>query len=60
MSSSIPTLRDIRAAAERIAPYAHRTPVLSCESLNGIVGYRVNHNLDLHLGPITIQRTGAR
>jgi len=26
----------------------------------GVVGYRVNHNLDLHLGPITIQRTGAR
>lgn len=29
-----PTLNDIRAAAERIAPYIHRTPVLTCTSLN--------------------------
>ncbi|MGH7646033.1 MAG: hypothetical protein ACREMR_10670 [Gemmatimonadales bacterium] len=26
----------------------------------GIVGYRVNHNLDVHLGPLTVRRTGAR
>jgi threonine dehydratase len=36
-----PTLTDIRAAAERIKPYAHRTPVLTCESLNQKVGARV-------------------
>ena len=30
----IPTLDEIRQAAERIRPYAHRTPVLTCESLN--------------------------
>jgi len=24
---------------------------------NGVVGYRVNHNLDVHLGPIGIQKT---
>ncbi len=36
-----PTLADIRAAAERIKPYAHRTPVLTCESLNQKVGARV-------------------
>lgn len=29
-----PTLNDIRQAAERIRPYAHRTPVLTNESLN--------------------------
>ena len=29
-----PTLNDIRQAAERIKPYAHRTPVLTNESLN--------------------------
>ena len=29
-----PTLNDIRKAAERIRPYAHRTPVLTNESLN--------------------------
>ncbi len=36
-----PTLVDIRAAAERIKPYAHRTPVLTNESLNEQVGARV-------------------
>lgn len=29
-----PTLNNIREAAERIKPYAHRTPVLTSESLN--------------------------
>ena len=29
-----PTLSDIRQAAARIKPYAHRTPVLTCASLN--------------------------
>jgi threonine dehydratase len=36
-----PTLSDIRKAAERIKPYAHRTPVLTNESLNQQVGARV-------------------
>jgi threonine dehydratase len=36
-----PTLNDIRQAAERIRPYAHRTPVLSNESLNRQVGAQV-------------------
>jgi threonine dehydratase len=36
-----PTLNDIRKAAERILPYAHRTPVLTCESLNRAVGAHV-------------------
>lgn len=35
------TLNDIRAAAERIQPYAHRTPILTNESLNQKVGARV-------------------
>lgn len=35
------TLTDIRQAAERIRPYAHRTPVLTCESLNRRVGARL-------------------
>jgi threonine dehydratase len=34
---TIPTLEDIHRAAERIAPYAHRTPVLTCNSLNRLV-----------------------
>ncbi len=36
-----PTLQDIREAAERIKPYAHRTPVLTNESLNHRVGAHV-------------------
>jgi threonine dehydratase len=28
------SLTDIREAAERIRPYAHRTPVLTCKSLD--------------------------
>ncbi len=36
-----PTINDIRAAAQRIKPYAHRTPVLTNESLNQQVGAQV-------------------
>lgn len=36
-----PTLNDIREAAKRIQPYAHRTPVLTNESLNEKVGAQV-------------------
>jgi threonine dehydratase len=35
------TLTDIRQAAERIRPYAHRTPVLTNESLNRWVDAQV-------------------
>lgn len=37
----IPTLREIREAAERIRPYAHCTPVLTCKNLNHQVGAQV-------------------
>src|SRR5512141_2184691 len=37
----MPTLTDIRQAAERIHPYAHRTPVLTNESLNQFGGAQV-------------------
>jgi threonine dehydratase len=36
-----PKLSDIRAAAERIRPYAHRTPVLTCSSLDAMTGARL-------------------
>jgi threonine dehydratase len=36
-----PTLDDIRQAADRIRPYAHRTPVITCESLDQQVGAQV-------------------
>lgn len=38
ISMDAPTLRDIRQAAERIRPYAHRTPVLTSASLNRMIG----------------------
>jgi len=34
--SRVPTLQDIRAAAARIAPFVHRTPILSCAALDQI------------------------
>src|SRR5512141_2474380 len=37
----MPTLTDIRQAAERIHPYAHRTPVLTNHSLNQKLGAQV-------------------
>ena len=36
-----PTLTEIHQAAERIKPYAHRTSVLTNESLNQKVGAQV-------------------
>jgi threonine dehydratase len=32
------TLKDIQAAGERIRPYAHRTPVLTCRAIDEAVG----------------------
>ena len=36
-----PTLTDVRDAAVRIAPYAHRTPVLACGALDEMAGNRL-------------------
>ncbi|MCC6551443.1 MAG: pyridoxal-phosphate dependent enzyme [Polyangiaceae bacterium] len=36
-----PTLDDVRRAAARIAPHAHRTPVLTSRSVDAIAGARV-------------------
>jgi len=33
-----PTLADVREAAARIKPFAHRTPVLRCSSLDAMIG----------------------
>jgi threonine dehydratase len=41
MNKPAPSLTDIRQAAERIRPYAHRTPVLTCASLDRQVGAQV-------------------
>ena len=36
-----PTLADVREAARRIKPFARRTPVLTCASLDAMVGARL-------------------
>jgi threonine dehydratase len=37
----LPTLADIRQAVVRLKPYAHRTPVLTCTSLNQMLGAEI-------------------
>lgn len=49
----IPTLTDIRQAAERIGPYAHRTPVATCTALNKRIGAQVFLKCE------NLQRVGA-
>lgn len=50
---TMPTLADIRAAAERIRPYAHRTPVVTCTSLDQRLGAQ------LFLKCENLQKVGA-
>lgn len=38
MNSRLPTFADVEAAARRIEPYAHRTPVLTCGALDRMTG----------------------
>ncbi len=38
MSEALPTIAEVRAAAQRIRPHAHRTPVLTCASLDAMTG----------------------
>lgn len=49
----IPTLTDIRQAAERIHPYAHRTPVATCTALDNKTGAQVFLKCE------NLQRVGA-
>ncbi len=51
--SEAPTISDVRQAAERIRPYVHRTPVLTCASLDRMVGCR------LFFKPENLQKVGA-
>jgi threonine dehydratase len=50
---ALPDLDAIRAAQARIAAYVHRTPVLSCRSLDAEVGARLFFKAE------NLQRTGA-
>lgn len=38
---ALPTLADVLAAAERLRPHVHRTPVLTCATLDGLAGARL-------------------
>lgn len=49
----IPTIADVMAAEERIAPYVHRTPVLTSGYLNGLAG------ADLFFKCENLQKGGA-
>src|ERR1700677_3065150 len=49
----LPKFSDIQAAAERIAPYAIRTPLVESWQLNALTGGRVFLKLE------TLQRTGS-
>jgi len=49
----MPTFDDVRAARERIAPYVHRTPVLTSRQIDELVGCRVYFKCE------TFQRVGA-
>lgn len=48
-----PTIKEIHAAAERIGPYAHRTPILTCASLDQKV------NATVFLKCENLQKVGA-
>jgi threonine dehydratase len=47
------TLEDVRAARERIAPYVHRTPVMTSRTLDGRTGARLFFKCE------TFQRVGS-
>jgi threonine dehydratase len=51
--NQIPTFEDIRAAAQRIQPYIHRTPVLTCRGLNRLTGAELFFKCE------NFQKTGA-
>jgi len=50
------TLDDVRAAAERIRPFAHRTPVLMCSTIDGMCGIE---GVTLHFKCEPFQKVGA-
>lgn len=48
-----PTLADVQAAARRIAPHAHRTPVMRCTAIDEMLG------ASLHFKCENLQKVGA-
>jgi threonine dehydratase len=51
--SADPILGDVQAAAARIAPYIHRTPVATCAAIDGLAG------CNLHFKCEHLQKVGA-
>jgi threonine dehydratase len=51
--SAGPSLDDIRVAARRIAPFIHRTPVLTCSALDAMAGARLYFKCE------NLQKTGS-
>jgi threonine dehydratase len=51
--TSLPTIADIRAAAERIGPHAHRTPVMTSQTLDAMAGASLFFKCE------NLQRVGA-
>jgi threonine dehydratase len=49
----LPTFDDVRRAAERIRPWAHRTPVLTCAGLDRLAGARLYFKCE------NLQKVGA-
>jgi threonine dehydratase len=50
---SAPTLADLRAAQARIAPFVHRTPVMTCATIDARVGAEVHFKCE------NLQKVGA-
>ncbi len=48
-----PGLEDVREARERVAPYVHRTPVITCSTIDRLVGAKLFFKCE------NFQRTGA-
>lgn len=53
MPNKLPTIDDVRAAAERIAPHVHRTPVITSRAIDAWCGARVTFKCE------NLQRAGA-
>ncbi len=51
--SAGPSLDDIRVAARRIAPFIHRTPVMTCATLDAMAGARLYFKCE------NLQKTGS-
>ncbi|MEM9887369.1 MAG: threonine/serine dehydratase [Bacteroidota bacterium] len=51
--TSIPSIADVQKVHEAIAPYIHRTPILTCQSINEIAG------ADLYFKCENFQKIGA-